>query len=169
MENLIVSGKYYRKLLQLRERDIQRAKKKFLKKGRNHLNDPKLAEFYSKLQVEFSDKLYEIKFKCCFTLYLYLYLKSQAKSYYEDEPKRPFNISQPINVNLQRIVNLSGIARNTVKRALEELKQLRFINQCKYVSPEYHNSTKEIMLVNDHFMLCYDNTHHCVHFTIDPK
>ncbi|MBK6536870.1 MAG: hypothetical protein IPG09_03525 [Ignavibacteria bacterium] len=55
MENLIVSGKYYRKLLQLRERDIQRAKKKFLKKGRNHLNDPKLAEFFAKLPVEFSD------------------------------------------------------------------------------------------------------------------
>lgn len=167
MENLIVSGKYYRKLLQMREKDIQRAKKKFLKKGRNHLNDPKLAEFFAKLQVEFSDKLYEIKYKCSFTLYLYLYLKSQAKSYYDDD--RPFNISQPINVNLQRIVILSGIARNTVKRALEELKQLRFINQCRHVSPEFHNSTKEIMLVNDLYMLCYDEIHHAVHFTIDPK
>jgi len=169
MENIIVPGKYYRKILQLRERDIQRAKKKFLKKNRNHLNNPKLAEFFAMSPVEFSEKMYEIKFKCCFTLYLYLFFKSQAKSYYEDQPERPFNLSQPINVNLQRIVNMSGIARNTVKRAFDELKQLRFINQCKYVSPAYHNSTKEIMLVNDLYMLCYDEKHHRVHFTIDPK
>ena len=167
MEKIIVTGKYYRKILQMREKDIQRAKKKFLKKHRNHLNDPKLKEFFGKLPVEFTDKMYEIKFKCSFTLYLFLYFKSQAKSYYEDPP-RPFNLSMPIDVNLQRIVKMSGIARNTVKRAFEELLQLRFINQCEYVKP-YHNSTKSISLVNDLYMLCYDETHHIVHFTIDPK
>ena len=167
MKKIILTGKYYRKILEMQEKDLIRNKKKFLKKKRTHLNNKQLAEFYSGLYVKFSEKVYEIKFKCFFTLYLYLYLKSQAKSYYEDDPSRVFNLSKPIDFNIQHIVDKSGVARNTVKRAFKELLQLRFINECEYVKPT-HNSTKTVSIVNDHFMLCYVEKSHQVMFTIDP-
>ena len=167
MKNIILNGKYYRKILEMQEKDLQRSKKKFLKRKRTHLNNKQLAEFYSGLNVNFTDKVYEIKFKCYFTLYLYLYLKSQAKSYYEEEPERPFNLSKPIDFNIQHVVDKSGVARNTVKRAFKELLQLRFINECVYVKPT-HNSTKTVSIVNDHFLLGYVEKSHQVLFTIDP-
>jgi len=167
MKQIILTGKYYQKILEMQEKDLQRSKKKFLQKKRTHINNKQLAEFYSGLHVKFSEKVYEIKFKCFFTLYLYLYLKSQAKSYYEDDPSRVFNLSKPIDFNIQHIVDKSGVARNTVKRAFKELLQLRFINECVHVKPT-HNSTKTVSIVNDHFMLCYVEKSHQVMFTIDP-
>lgn len=147
----------------------ERRKRWFERKRLNHLNSRKLEAFYKQHigNCGYSEKLYEIVFKSSFALYLYLYLKSQAKGY-ELERGADFSISQPVDVNFGRLVEISKMTRNTVRKAFWELVELGLVIYSEDLKPEYHNSIKAVMVLNDKYFIGFDDIQKKVIYSINP-
>lgn len=147
----------------------ERRKRWFEKKRLNHMNSMKLEAFYKQYigNCGYSEKLYEIRFKSSFALYLYLYLKKRAKGY-ELEGDADFSISQPVDVNFGKLVEISRMTRNTVRKAFWELVELGLVIYCEELKPEHHNSTKAVMVLNDKYFVGFDDKQKKVIYSINP-
>jgi hypothetical protein len=155
-----------KKIDKVREQRERRAKKWFMEKERNHLNSEKFRKFYELFKdIQYSEKLYEIKFKSSFSIYLYLYLKSQAKPY-EVEGDGNFSISQPVEVNFGKIQRLSQLTKNTVKKAFWELVNMGLLLFSEDLKPKHHNSTKAVMVLNDQYLVGFDEKRNRIVYSI---
>lgn len=146
----------------------ERRKRWFERKRLNHLNSRKLEAFYKQHigDCKYSEKLYEIRFNSSFALYLYLYLKSRAKGY-EPERGAEFSISQPVDVNFGKLVEISRMTRNTVRKAFWELVELGLVIYSEELKPEHHNSTKAVMVLNDRYFIGFDDKQKRVIYSIN--
>lgn len=146
----------------------ERRKRWFNRKKLNHFNTKRLKVFYEQYigNCEYSEKLYEIRFKSSFALYLYLYLKSRAKGY-GPERGADFSISQPVDVNFGKLVEISRMTRNTVRKAFWELVELGLVIYSEELKPEHHNSTKAVMILNDRYFIGFDDKQKRVIYSIN--
>lgn len=149
---------------------LDRRKRWFERKKLNHFNTKRLQVFFEKYigNCGYSEKLYEIRFKSSFAIYLYLYLKSLAKGY-ELERDADFSISQPVDINFGKLVEISRMTRNTVRKAFWELVQVGLVIYNEKLKPEYHNSTKAVMILNDKYVVGFDETSKEVIYSINYR
>ena len=138
-------------------RQLHKKQKKFKRKRLSHFNNPKLKTIFENYQVEFSPVLYEIPFKCYFSFYLYLILKSQVKFMDWADMKYYYKIAVSQDMNINKLHKETGICRNTIRKAFRELLHMRMIEITDYVEPE-HKSTKSILVFNDYYIHSFDST-----------
>lgn len=129
-------------------------KERFFKKQYTHLCKDNLKEFYELCDVNYSDKLFEVKFKKSFAFYLFLYLKSEVK---DRHGETSFIISKPVDVNFSEISHYAGVSRNTVKWAYKELIELGLIIPAIPYEMPKHNTLKFCSVVNDSNLLLFDD------------
>lgn len=137
-------------------RRLEKRKREFSKKLNSHFHNPRLKEIFENINVEFSDKLYEIPFKCYFSFYMYLILKSRVKfiDWIPDMPEY-FKIGVSQDLNVMKFSRQYGINRTTVRKAFKELVAYKLIE----ISPEIppmHKSTKSILVFNDYYLHSFD-------------
>lgn len=167
MSHLYLNLEESKKVKKMKQRNINKRIRWFSRKKLNHLNSARFRNFWDKYcsRVVFSDILYEINFKSSFSFYLYLYLKSQAVGY-DIEGGCNFTVSQPLDVNFGRIVKISGLTTNTVKKAFRELVNNGLFLYRDDFKPKYHNSTKSVMVLNDKQLVGYDRDNKRIIYTI---
>lgn len=149
------------KALQIyKERKANIYKNKFLKRKYNHVNRSNIKAFYEKhVSANYSDKIFQVMFQNKFSIYLYLYLKSNCAPYAVQDAVK-FNLSQPVKVNLSEISRLANIGRNTVKRALRELIQLGLVLELIPDVRKSHKDLKQVMVLNEYHLIGYDKANH---------
>lgn len=170
MQKLYLNDKELAKVRKMKLTKLERRKRWFERKKLNHFNTKRLKVFFEKYigNCEYSEKLYEIRFKSSFALYLYLYLKSLAKGY-ELEGDADFSISQPVDVNFAKLVETSRMTRNTVRNAFWELVGVGLVIYSDDLKPEYHNSTKAVMVLNDKYVVGFDEKSKQVIYSINSN
>jgi len=170
MQRLYLNNSEIARIRQMKLSQQERRKRWFEKKRLNHMNSIKLEAFYKQYigNCGYSEKLYEIRFKSSFALYLYLYLKNRAKGYELDGGDTSFSISQPVDVNFGKLVEISRMTRNTVRKAFWELVELGLVIYSEELKPEYHNSTKAVMVLNDKYFVGFDDKQKKVIYSINP-
>lgn len=151
VDNIYLTDEQYRKVILMKTNYTARCKKRFLNRKYNHINKKNLFEFIAENEInDFSEKLYEIKFKKWFSLYLYLHLKNLVGH-------NDFTISQPIEVNFTQIGEKAGVARNTIKKAFWELVTFGLVIYDDLL-PLSSNSVKKVMILNDKFLIGFNET-----------
>ncbi len=150
------------------ERELRRKQRKFKRRRLTHFNSPKLKAIYDGLQIEHSQVLYEIPFKCYFSFYLFLILKSQVKfmNWLECPEYYRLAISQDLNIN--KIHRETRVCRNIIKKAFLELVRMGLIEETDYVKPE-HKSCRAILVYNDYYIHGYSKEEGRVLFTTEIK
>jgi len=149
-------------------RELRKKQKRFKKKKLSHFNSPKLEAVFEKYPVEFSPVLYEIPFKCYFSFYLFLILKSQVKfmDWLDCPEYYRLAISQDLNIN--HIYRETKVCRNIIRRAYRELLKYGMIEETNYVRPN-HKSCKSILVYNDFYIHSYSKEERRVIFSTDIK
>ena len=149
-------------------RELQKKQKRFKKKRLTHFNSPKLKAVIEKYPVEFSRVLYEIPFKCYFSFYLFLILKSQVKfmDWLDCPEYYRLGISQDLNIN--QIFRETKVCRNIIRRAFRELVKFGMIENTEYVQP-HHKSCRSILVYNDYYIHSYSKEEGRVIFSTDIK
>lgn len=137
------------------QKENEKRKAKFLKKKLNHVNSPKLAKVFDSLNVTFSDKLFNIPFRCSFSFYLYLILKSRVKFVDWCEMPEYYKIAISQDFNILQLSRETGVCRNSIRKAYKELVQVNLIEETDYVKPS-HRSTRTVLIFNDHYIHTYD-------------
>jgi len=132
-------------------RKLRKKQKRFKRKRLSHFNCPKLKAIFENYQVDFSPVLYEIPFKCFFSFYLYMIVKSQVRFINWIEMPEYYKIALSQDLNINKIYRETGICRNTIRKAFRELVQMRMIEITDYVEP-IHKSTKSILVFNDYYI-----------------
>jgi len=141
-----------------------KCKRRFLKKKSSHLNSQKIKDFYLQLNTKHSDKLYEIHYHSSFAFYLYLFLKNSAEGYNSKCPDE-FTISKPVKINFTKVAKMAKVSRNTVKAAYAELLNLGLVYET--IIPIFSNKVKECMVLNDCYLIGYDEEKHRIIYSID--
>lgn len=100
-----------------------------------------------------------------FSFYLYLHLKKKALPFEIESPSKPFTISQPVDLNLTQISRLTGISRNTIKKAYKELCRKKLILETGYITKR--NKPKKVMIVNDYYFVGYEKSDEKVYYRFD--
>ena len=151
-------------LEEYKKKELRKKKEKFLKKKRTHLNIKKLSELFVKLNVKFSEILYVIPFKCYFSFYLYLILKSKVR--FLEFINMPDNMKLALSqdFNIMQISKESGVSRNTIRVAYNELKKIGLVMETPECMPQ-HIATKSCLVFNDLYITAYDDTEHKVVFS----
>ena len=144
----MLSKREVKMLNQMRKKRLGKLKRAFYSKKQNHLNSNKYEKFNELIKAKPSDILFEMRFRSSFSLYLYLYLKSIATFYPES------SISEPVEVNFEKLKRLSGLSKNTIKAGFWELiqNQLIFFNEDTPVRMK-HNQCKSILVFNDKYLI----------------
>jgi len=136
-------------------RQLRKKQKRFKRKRLSHFKSQKLKVIFENYQVVFSPVLYEIPFKCYFSFYLYLILKSQVRFINWTEMPEYYKIAVSQDMNINKIYRETGICRNIIRKAFRELLQMRMIEITDYVKPD-HKSTKPILVFNDYYIHSFD-------------
>jgi hypothetical protein len=151
-----------------RAKELEKQKRKFIKRKKNHLHNEKLHCFFNSLDVEYSHKIFDIKFYSTFTFYLYLYLKANVKIFtYEGMPDY-FRLALSQDVNFSKIARLAGVSRSSVRKAYDELIEVGMIIETPHIAPQ-HLSTRTCMVFNDFYIHSYNRRTGKVEFTTDLK
>jgi len=137
------------------QKENDKRKAKFLKKKLNHVNSPKLSKVFDSLNVTFSDKLFDIPWRCSFSFYLYLILKSRVKFVDWCELPEFYKIAISQDFNILQLSKATGVCRNMIRKAYKELQQLNLIEETDYVRPT-HKSTRTVLVFNDFYIHAYD-------------
>jgi len=150
------------------ERELRKKQRKFKRRRLTHFNSPKLKAIYDSLQIEHSQVLYEIPFKCYFSFYLFLILKSQVKfmDWLECPEYYRLAISQDLNIN--KVHRETKVCRNIIKKAFLELVQIGLIEETGYIQP-VHKSCRSILVYNDFYIHAYSKEEGRVLFTTEIK
>lgn len=159
-----------KKVKKIKLNNINKRKRWFERKKLNHFNSLKLKDFYVQylVNIEYSEKLLEIRFKSSFAFYLYLYLKSKAAPYEIDDYKT-FCVSQPVEVNFGKLAEISKMTRNTVKKAFWSLVRVGLVIYNEDAKSPYHNSTKMVMLLNDKHLIGFDYDAERIIYSLNSK
>ncbi|MBX7044210.1 MAG: hypothetical protein K1X86_00105 [Ignavibacteria bacterium] len=138
--------------------DKQQSKKKkaFYKRRLNHFNKEKLKKVSEQIEVHFSDKLYEIPFKCYFSFYLYLILKKNVQFLDWLDMPYYFRIAVSQDLNINKLSKQTGVCRNVIRKAFMELIRFKLVELSDYVEPN-HKSCKACIVYNDFYIHCFDS------------
>lgn len=156
MKKILISEKDYEKLSGLKSNEITLAYKKFCKKKKCHLKETRLKNFYKNCSDDFNPMLFIIPFKCYFSFYLYLYLKSKAEKFGFESNSEQFTVSKPMEINLSAVRRLAGIPMGTIKSAYRELLRYGFLVYSEELASDKKNDSKWAILVNDYYIMEHD-------------
>lgn len=152
MQKIIVDEVFRRE----REKKIN----KFKRKRKTHFSNQNLKRIFEDVTktVDFSDVLYEIPFRCFFSLYLYLILKSKVKfiDWIEDPPSYYSKIAVSQDLNILKLSREYNINRNTIRKAYYELLRYKLIESTPEIKPT-HKSCKSILVFNDFWIHSFDD------------
>lgn len=137
-------------------RNLEKKKRAFRRKGLSHFNNPKLKKILEENEVDFSDKLFEIPFKCYFSFYLYLILKNNVQ--FLDWPDMPyyFRIAVSQDLNINKLSKQTGVCRNVIRKAFLELVKFKMVELSEDVPPN-HKLCKSCLVYNDWYIHCFDS------------
>jgi len=166
MKKILISNNDFEKLIELKSKAISDSYKRFRKKKKCHLKDPRLKKFFDTYAVDFNPVLYTIPFRCYFSFYLYLYLKSKAARFNFDLEKDQFQVSKPMEINFSDIHRIAGIPMGTLKAAYRELIQFGFLIYSVELASDKKNDSKCTMLLNDYYILEHDTAKNKTIFNI---
>lgn len=138
------------------DRQLQKKKRAFRRRGLNHFNNEKLKKVFVENEVDFSDKLYEIPFKCYFSFYLYLVLKKNVQFIDWLEMPYYFRIAVTQDLNINKLSKQTGVCRNVIRKAFCELVRFKLVELSDYVEPN-HKSCKACTVYNDYYIHCFDS------------
>lgn len=114
--------------------------------------------------VEFSEKILEIPFKCYFSKYLYLILK-QRMSYLDwNNNEGQFKLALPVEVNVGQLIKENKVCRNIFRRAIKDLIAVGLIEKVTWVKPS-HSACFVVLVHNDALIDSYDEETGKVTFT----
>lgn len=156
MKKILITESDYEILSGLKSYEISSAYKKFCKKKKCHVQDPRLKNFYKNCSDDFNPMLYTIPFKCYFSFYLYLYLKSKAEKFGFELSKDHYTVSKPMEINFSAVKRLAGIPMGTLKAAFKELIKYGFLVYTQELASDKKNESKWAILVNDYYILEHD-------------
>jgi hypothetical protein len=165
MASLILSPEETLLVKNYRAGCIEKSKKRFLRKRLNHENNERLKNLLDGLTVPVSDKLYLVKFRCYFSLYLYLLLKEQAVKITLGGEN--FLISFGVEINFLRTSSKYCVSRNTVKRAFRELKKIGLIFSVRGMKSNRHKSVRTCLIFNDNKIGYFDEKKRKVMYTMN--
>ncbi len=166
MKKILISNNDFEKLIELKSKAISDSYKRFRKKKKCHLKDPRLKKFFDTYAVDFNPVLYTLPFKCYFSFYLYLYLKSKTGKFNFDLNKNHFTVSKPFEINFSAVRRIAGIPMGTLKSAYRELIQFGFLVYTEELASDKKNDSKCAMLLNDHYILEHDSVRNKTIFNI---
>lgn len=166
MKKILISENDFEKLSKLKLKAINESYKKFCKRKKCHLKDPRLKKFFDNCSKDFNPVLYTIPFRCYFSLYFYLYLKSKTVRFNFDMEKNQFQVSKPMEVNFSEIRRLAGIPMGTLKAAYRELIKYGFLVYTEELASDKKNDSKCAMLLNDYYILEHDTAKNKTIFNI---
>lgn len=138
-------------------KQIEKNKKIFRRKRKNHFHDEQLKKIFESNKVEFSDKLFTIPFKCYFSFYLYLILKNRVKTLDWCVLPNNFRIAISQDFNINQLSKEVGICRNVIRKAFHELLKFKLIDLTDYAN-SVHKSCKPCIVYNDYYIYAYDST-----------
>lgn len=99
-------------------------------------------------EVEYSDKLFDIKFKCYFSKYLYLILKQRLSFLDWNNNEGQFKLALPVEVNVGRLIKEYKVCRNIFRKAIKELIAVGLIEKVDWVTPS-HSACFVVLVHND--------------------
>ncbi len=166
MKKILISNNDFEKLIELKSKAISDSYKRFRKKKKCHLKDPRLKKFFDNCTKDFNPLLYTIPFSCYFSFYFYLFLKSKAVRFNFDLEKEYFQVSKPMEINFSEIRRIAGIPMGTLKAAYRELIKYGFLVYTEELASDKKNDSKCAMLLNDHFILEHDTAKNKTIFNI---
>lgn len=137
-------------------RNLEKKKRAFKRKNLSHFKSPKLKRLFEGLDIEFSDRLYEIPFKCYFSFYLYLILKKSVRFLDWCDMPYYFRIAVSQDLNINKLSKETGICRNVIRKAFQELVRFKMVELTSDVQPE-HKLCKSCLIYNDFYIHCYDS------------
>jgi len=159
MESIYVNSMQKVVIDEALRREREKKKKKFMRKHKTHFHDPNLKAILESVTkvVDFSDVLFEIPFKCFFSLYLYLILKSKVKfiDWILDPPEYYSKIAVSQDLNILKLSREYNVNRNTIRNSYQELVRFKLIESTPEIKP-IHKSCKSILVYNDFYIHSYD-------------
>lgn len=148
------------------QKETDKRKASFLRKKLSHTNSVKLARIFDSLKVAYSDKLFDIPWRCSFSFYLYLILKSQVRFIDFCEMPEYYKIAIAQDFNILKLSRQTGVCRNTIRKAYKELLRLNLIEEIDYVRPD-HKSTRSVLVYNDFYIYAFDTETNTVLYTTE--
>lgn len=160
METVILNSMQKVVVEEALRREREKKKNKFKRKRKTHFNNANLKRIYESVtkSVDFSDVLFEIPFRCFFSLYLFLILKSKVRylDWLKNLPDYYSKIAVSQDMNIFKLSREYNINRNTIRKAYFELLQYKLIESTPEIKP-YHKSCKSILIYNDAFIHSFDS------------
>ena len=168
MKALLLNEKEYNHILKYKEQQLARSEREFRSKRKTHHHSSKLKEFYEACDHDHHPSLYAVPFKCTFSFYLYAYLKMHSEPFEFDKGYfAEWSISKPLAVNFAKIARLARVSVNTVKAAFRELSKLGLLFSSELINDVSANTPRHAMVVNDHYMIGYEDAENRVIFKIN--
>ena len=106
-------------------------------------------------EVEYSDKLMEIKFRCYFSKYLYLIVKQRLTYLDWNNNKGQYKLALPVEVNVGRLIKEYKVCRNIFRRAIKELIAVGLIEKVDWVTHS-HSACFVVLVHNDYLIDKFD-------------
>ena len=109
---------------------------------------PKLKRILNLIEVNFSDVLLSIPFKCAFSLPLFLILKFNIfYMYWYENDEDKYKLALPCEINVNLLKNETNICKNSLKKALKELLDVGLIEKIDWMKP-YHSACYMVLIKN---------------------
>ena len=108
-------------------------------------------------EVEYSDKLMEIKFRCYFSKYLYLIVKQRLTYLDWNNNEGQFKLALPVEVNVGRLIKEYKVCRNIFRKAIKELIAVGLIEKVAWIKPK-HSACFVVLVHNDYLIDRFDET-----------
>ncbi len=109
---------------------------------------PKLKRILENINVDYSEILLSLPFKCAFSLPLFLFLKYKIFYMYWEENDGKYKLALPFEINVNQLKNDTNICKNTLKKALNELLEFGLIEKIDWKKP-MHSACYMVLVKND--------------------
>lgn len=167
MNALLLNNNEYQHILRYKQQQLAKSERQFKTRQKSHHKNAKLRAFYDLCDHEHHPVIYSVPFKCAFSFYLYAYLKFNAHPFEFEKGFFEWSLSKPVTITFGKIARVAGVSINTVKAAYRELVSLGFLKHADLLTDSAHNAPKSAMVVNDHYIIGYDDLSHKVLFDIN--
>lgn len=118
---------------------------------------PKLKRILENINVDFSEILLSIPFKCAFSLPVFLNLKYKIFYMYWEENDGKYKLALPCEINVNQLKNETNICKNSLKKALKELLEVGLVEKIDWKKPQ-HSACYIVIVKNDTLIEKFDES-----------
>jgi hypothetical protein len=116
---------------------------------------PKLKRILENINLDFSEILLSLPFKCAFSLPVFLILKYKIFYMYWEENDGKYKLALPCEINVNQLKSVTNICKNSLKKALNELLDIGLIEKIDWKKP-YHSACYVVLVKNDTLIAQFD-------------